>query len=45
MLTSLEIAKLLYDQKKKQKISKSGIDSGLLGLGVGLNSKLNHGKK
>ncbi len=34
MLTSLEIAKILRDQKKKQSEQKSGIDSGLMGLGV-----------
>lgn len=39
MLTSIEIAKILYDQKKKEKKAKSGFDSALLGLGVGLKMK------
>lgn len=34
MLTSLEIAKLLRDQKRKQKGVKTGFDSALIGLGV-----------
>jgi hypothetical protein len=39
MLTSLEIAKILRDQKKKQKNVKSGFDSALLGLGIRLKTK------
>ena len=38
MLTSLEIAKILRDQKKKQTKVKVGFDSAILGLGVRLKT-------
>jgi len=41
MLTSLEIAKLLRDQKRRQKEVKTGFDSALLGLGVVRSSEPN----
>jgi len=41
MLTSLEIAKILRDQKKKRKNAKFGFDSALLGLGIRLKTKSN----
>ena len=34
MLTSIEIAKLLKDQKKKSGKQSTGFDDGLMGLGV-----------
>lgn len=34
MLTSIEIAKLLKDQRKKSSKQEGGFDSGLIGLGV-----------
>lgn len=39
MITSLEIAKLLRDQKRKAKNAKSGFDAGLCGLGITQKSK------
>lgn len=38
MLTSLEIAKLLNEQRKKQNV-KNGFDSALIGLGIALKTK------
>jgi hypothetical protein len=40
MLTSLELAKLLRDQKRKTKNEKSGFDGALCGLGITQRLKL-----
>ena len=42
MITSLEIAKLLRVQKRKEKNAKSGFDAGLYGLGI--TQKVKSGK-
>jgi len=36
MITSIEIAKILIQQKKKAKNKKRSFDQGLLGLGVAI---------
>ena len=38
MLTSIEIAKLLKDQRKAKQV-KTGFDTALIGLGIALTTK------